>query len=340
MQKQDKRDKARMETWTKDFDLCAVAEMEWAAPLKSIFTSEAWSDLEKRRRTLFRVISHKPDIMAFTQLKKTDAEMASLLFANMVEYACMSQQMSGERRISIREHFNDFIRTKEQKDAYQEYCDRIDSVVMLADVIEGMVMDALNLLHIIDPSVIVDEFKGVQNALKALQDFTSIHHKTEHNELTAAFCDFAEEVQEWIVPKTHLFLKQYEDKAQVLIKKGEMKRDKKKRSDRDFAIETLTHYFFYNGSPHQKDYYKSRREAERFVKDLDDEQLKDCLPYIITADRELNRIAMALDNLSASRKSMEACKGKDYLKKLSELKQLPEWTAKKLIEKELSKLPT
>lgn len=57
MQKQDKRDKARMETWTKDFDLCAVAEMEWAAPLKSIFTSEAWTDLEKRRRTLFR---HKP----------------------------------------------------------------------------------------------------------------------------------------------------------------------------------------------------------------------------------------------------------------------------------------
>lgn len=334
---QTKRDKARSETWTKDIDLCGVSEMEWPAVLKRIFTSEAWTDLEKRRRTLFRVISHKPDMMAYQRIKKTDAEMASLLFGAMVEYSQLSQQMSSERRISIREHFDDFVRTDEQREAYQDYCDRIDSVMMLTDVMEGMVMDALNMLHKIDPTVIVDEYKGIQNALDALKDFTSIHHKNEHNELTADFCNFAEEVQEWLIPKTHLFLKQYDQKAQMLIKKGAIPKDKKKRSDRDFAIETVTHYLYYNGSPHHGDYYKCKREAEKWISVLDDEQLKVALPYIITADRELNRIAMALDSLTAARKNIEECEGKEYLKKLCELTELPEWTAKHLIQQEIDK---
>ena len=123
----------------------------------------------------------------------------------------------------------------------------------------------------------------------------------------------------------------------MLIKKGAIPKDKKKRSDRDFAIETVTHYLYYNGSPHHGDYYKCKREAEKWISALDDEQLKVALPYIITADRELNRIAMALDSLTAARKNIEECEGKEYLKHLSELTELPEWTAKHLIQQEIDK---
>lgn len=334
---QKKREKARLESWTKDFDLCAVDEMEWPAPLKSIFTSEVWTDLTKKRRTLFRVISNKPDMMAFQRLKKIDSEMANILFSSMIEYTLYSQQKSGERRISLKEHFTDFIRTDEQKEAYQDYCNRIDSVVMLTDVMEVMIMEALELLHKIDPTVIVDEFKGVQNALKALTDFTSLHHKDEHNELTYEFCDFVESVQDWLVPKTHIFLKKYEEKAQKLINKGEIPQEKKKRNDRDFATETLTRYFFYNNTPYHNDFHKSKREAERYINTLNDEELKSALPYIITADREINRIAMAIDNLTTARKNMEKCEDKAFLSKLAMLTRIPEMSAKLSVENEIKR---
>lgn len=329
---------ARTETWTKPFDLCAIHENEWPHVMKTIFTSEKWTDLAQQRSKMFHIIANKADMMAFQKVKKIDHEMCNLLFSLVVTYAHgYSKSHNDQRRISLHDHFRDFCRTKEQQEAYKDYCNRFDAAVMLTDVLEVMVGDCHDLLHTLDPSIIVDEYKAVQGALSAMKDFTSIHHKTEHNELTTLFCDFCDEIQDYLLPKTLIFIKEYKARMAELQARGEVKEDSKLRSDRDFARDTLTKYFFYNPGECRRNLDKSKKKANKYLNILDDNKLKTALPYIIGVDRETTRIAMALDQLETLRTNLTKSEGEDkaFLRELAEITKEPELLAMTITEHRL-----
>lgn len=277
-----------------NYDLARCTPDDYIAILNTLFNSEKWHELFVRRAKFFRVIANRSDAKAIREVDAIDTKAARLLLSTMVQFANARVKQQSGRVVTLREYFDDFVRTKEQEELYENFSNRLDSAIVLADILEVMLSDALDSLRQLDPSCVLGEFDGIKDAMKQLKDFTSIHHNKENNELTTIFCDFAEEVEDWIRPKIAIFLKKYKDHREALVARGELKPTKKPMSDREWMIMRMEDYFYVSG-PTKGKAHESKQKARQYVNAITDEEMPQAKEYIAKLVTESERIRMAHD---------------------------------------------
>ena len=289
-------------TVQRNYDLSRCNTVEYASVLDALFNSTPWRDLFIRRAKFFRIIANRVDTKAIREVDNIDTKAGKLLLASMVEFSLSRAKENSGRVVTLNEYLEDFVRTEEQFECYQDFSIRINSAEVIADILETMLDSAKNTLAKIDPSCVTQEFEGIKAALKALKNFTTLHHRMENEELTTMFCDFAEEVEDWLLPKAAIFYKQYQDKRENLISSGAMKGNKsKKRSDREWLEERLIDYFYVNLKlTKEEDKHRSAlaiNKAKEVVRNITDSEMPAAKDYISKLVAESERIRMAKDTI-------------------------------------------
>ena len=295
-----------------NYDLTKVRTEEYAGQLDIMLNSELWHDMMERRTKVFKAAMNG-DKNAFNQVRKIDDTYAKIVFNTLVNYSLSKQKEENCRTILLRDYFADFVRTDEQKQLYDEYSQRIDAAVFVADVLETMLGNAEEKLKELDPTTLLQEFDGIRKALKVLHDFTYLHHRKEHNDLTSLFCDYAEECEEWLMNKSVLYAKEYYDKREALIASEEIKTKKQQlRSDREWLTERLHDYFYQVGDTKDK-VQEAKKKAQKVIAELTDEEFEELMPILSDLSVEQDRIRMARNKLKVIDDSILRSKAADKI---------------------------
>lgn len=286
-----------------NYDLTRVDAREYAAPLQVLFNSQVWKDIFIRRNKLFGAAMHG-DATAFKQIDQLDRKVAMLILQGMFQYCQDRQKQIDGRKVTLNEYFVDFVRTPEQHELYNQFSTDVDSAMMLADVLENLLKGAQETLTKLDPALVLSEFDSIKAATKALADFSHIHHRDEHENLASLFCDYAEEVEEYLRMKTVLFVGKYKELRESLINNGKMQEKTiKKHTDREYATDLLANYF-HNTAKDKETKKQALPRATAAIKAFTDEELEEAMPTIIDLYRQSESIHMAKEHINGTIKTL------------------------------------
>lgn len=292
-----------------NYDLARIDVREYAAPLGTLFHSQAWKDIFTRRNVLARAATTGA-YAAFKQMEEIDRKVASMILHAMFDYYRVREKQIDGKTINLREFFNDFVRTPEQKELYEQFSLDVNSSVALVDVLESMLIDAKSTLRQLDPALVLGEFDNVKQALKPLQDFSFLSHRDEHDKLSALFADYAEEVEEYLRMKTSLFVHEYTELRQALVNSGEMQsKNKKKHSDKEYLTELLANYFYIMSPAVTEDEESRKRvdihkKAEKAINAFSKDEYEELMPVVLELYKQASTIHMAHDAINLLLKNL------------------------------------
>lgn len=286
-----------------NYDLTRVDAREYAAPLQVLFLSQTWKDIFIRRNKLFGAAMHG-DANAFKQIDQLDRKVAMLILQGMFKYCQERQKQIDGKVVTLRDYFEDFVRTPEQHELYNKFSSNVDSAMILADILDSILKEAQETLTKLDPALVLNEFNSIKAATKALADFSHIHHRDEHEELASLFCDYAEEVEEYLRMKTVLFVGKFKELRESLINNGKMtEKPVKKHTDREYATDLLANYF-HNTAKDKEQKKTVYPRATAAIRQFSDDELQEALPTIIELYRQAEAIHMARERLNGVIKTL------------------------------------
>lgn len=285
-----------------NYDLTRVDPREYAAPISAIFQSQIWKDMFIRRNTLFRA-AQNGDANAFKQIEQIDRKVALILLQGMFQYSQHRQNAIDGRTVSLNEYFDDFVRTKGQRELFNSFSLNLDCAMVLADILESFLLDAKETLVKLDPSLVLQEFDAINNATKILRDFTHIHHRDMHPTLDSMFADNAEETEEYLRMKTALFVEKYKAKRAELVSGGELAAGgKKKHSDREYLTDLCSNYFYVRDK--KKNGADAQQKARALVQSVSDEEIEAFMPVAVELYNASQQIHMADERITTQMRNL------------------------------------
>ena len=227
----------KIPTYTVPYNLNNIPKEEFGGMFATLFSSEPWHDLMTRRNKFCRMfLQLRPGTAeansAFKQLMEIDQKAASIMFSFVVEMSQQVAKMKASRTITLREYLSEFIKTPEQKELYDLFHMKLEIANFLADATESVITDAHDILHQIDPNVVLSEFDALKQVSKILYDYSSLRHRKEHPELMDCFTKWSDDIQDVVYLKAAQFLKENNDIRARLEAAGELKKNSNEKKEK------------------------------------------------------------------------------------------------------------
>lgn len=215
------------------YDLSYLRGTDYAPCLEILFRSEAWVELFQHRNRLCQsVLKQGSDKRIIAEgLKKDDRKAADMLLQTLYSLTKKMDTIRNSRSVTLIEYFDEFIDTKEKKELFDSFLEKLDAAVFCADIITGMLLDAKSILKQIDPETCLTEFNGINEAIKAVRDFSSLRHKNENSELYEIWEEYADKVELAVYTKFKEFMAEYTPVKDRLFKEGKIDKNSHKNKE-------------------------------------------------------------------------------------------------------------
>lgn len=210
---------------TSVFDLTRIKPTDYGAPLAQLFHSVEWHDAMVRRNKLLRGYLASCDK---TELMKRhlalDRKIADMLLDALVGYHDKLENIRSSRTITLSEYKNDFVKTADQTELYNNFQQKLDIACSMFDMAEGQLLDAKELLRKLDPDLYLSEFDGIEAVLSTLRSQSCLRYRNEHPELSDLYTDYISNLEVVVLKHTYEFLKEFKPLHDRLVAEGKVKR--------------------------------------------------------------------------------------------------------------------